>query len=277
MLVRHIALVGDRLTKSDSAKIASEVATVAAAMQVQASRDFAPLWNIAATVSAFTKLEDVPLGHWPIIVREKTDSQDDLGFHLDKHNQPYALVKFTPDWTLTVSHEMLEMLADPFGNRVVPGPSLDPAHPDNRVSYLVEVCDPCEDGDFSYAINGVVVSDFITPHFHDPDRTKGARYSFTGAVTKPREILKNGYISWEDPALREWFQLTNFNNDPQVASLGPIENTRSLREHVNMNTPVPGTYFDPESAPIVHAAKKRVGAQRASEAKAASLRESLKG
>lgn len=276
MLVRHIALVADHLTHADAAKISSEIATVAAAMQVQAARDFSPLWRVDATVSAFTRLEDVPLGHWPIIVKEKTDRQDDLGFHLDKHNQPYALVKFTSDWTLTVSHELLEMLADPFGNRLVPGPSLDPKYPNNRVSYLVEVCDPCEDGDFSYSINGIVVSDFITPHFHDPDRTTGARYSFTGAVKKPREILKNGYISWEDPALGEWFQLSNFGT-PQVTKLGPISNTRSLREHVNMKTEVPGTYFRPDSDAIKHAAHKREGAQRASEACAASLRETVKG
>jgi hypothetical protein len=272
MLVRHIALVGDKLTHADAATVNSQVATVAAALQVQAARDFAPLWKVDATVSGFMRLEDVPLGHWPIIVKEKIGSNDELGFHLDKHNQPYALVKFAPDWTLTVSHELLEMLADPFGNRLVPGPSLDNAHPNNRVSYLVEVCDPCEDSDFAYSINGVVVSDFITPHFHDPDRTTGARYSFTGAVKKPREILKNGYISWEDPTLGRWFQLQNFGV-PEVTDLGPIENKRSLREHLNTVTPTPADYYRADSEAVHHAGGKREGAQRASEAKAKALRE----
>ena len=275
MLVRHIALVADRLAPNES-EVAADLAPVAAAMQVQIARDFTPLWNVQATISAFASLEDVPLGHWPIIIRDRIDKKDDLGFHLDKHNQPYALVKATPDWTVTVSHEMLEMLADPFGNRLVPGPSLDPRHANDRVSYLVEVCDPCEDGAFTYTINGVVVSDFITPHFHDPESTAGARYSFTGAVTKPREILKNGYISWEDPVQGEWFQLQNFDA-PKIVRLGRIQNARSLREHVNGKTPVPGTYFDPQSEPIQAAAGKRAGAIRASKAKAAGLRELFAG
>jgi hypothetical protein len=210
MLVRNVAIVADGLTSKDAATVASEITQLAAALQIQVSRDFSPIWEVDATVSAFTALNDVPLGHWPVIVKEDIGDPGAGGFHLDKSNQPYALVAYDDSWTLTVSHETLEMLADPFGNRTVPGPSLDEAHATDRVSYLVEVCDPCEDSSFSYSINGIVVSDFITPHFHDPAFTSGARYSFTGAITEPRQVLKNGYISWEDPTLGFWYQLTNF-------------------------------------------------------------------
>ena len=37
-----------------------------------------------------------------------------VGIHLDDNGQPYALVRRTPSWTLAASHEVLEMLADPF-------------------------------------------------------------------------------------------------------------------------------------------------------------------
>jgi hypothetical protein len=46
---------------------------------------------------------------------------DEGGFHLDKKNQPYAEVIGTPDsndWTLDASHEIVEMLVDPMGNRL---------------------------------------------------------------------------------------------------------------------------------------------------------------
>src|SRR5207244_12011882 len=56
--------------------------------------------------------------------------------------QPYALVLYTQSWSLTASHETLEMLADPWGSRLVGGSSIQAGQ--GRVRYLIEVCDPCE-------------------------------------------------------------------------------------------------------------------------------------
>ena len=84
---------------------------MAAALQKQVARDFGPLWDVKATVDAFATLDDVPLGYWPILVGE--EGQGGGGVHLDDNNQPYALVDLTSDWTVTASHECLEMLADP--------------------------------------------------------------------------------------------------------------------------------------------------------------------
>ena len=187
MLVHNIALVAEGLKSEDAAAVTIEITQVEAALQVQIQGDFSPIWEVSGSVAAFARLEDVPLGHWPLILKDNIGEKDAAGYHLDKRNQPYALIAYDDSWTLTASHEDLEMLADPFGNRVVPGPSIDPAHEADRVSYLVEVCDPCEDSAYSYSINGIVVSDFIAPHFHVPESTAGARYSFTGAVKAPRE------------------------------------------------------------------------------------------
>ena len=49
--------------------------------------------------------------------------------------------------------------------------------------------------------------DFITPHFYEPHALPGTRYSFTGALTAPRQILPGGYISWVDPKTSELQQL----------------------------------------------------------------------
>ncbi len=65
MLPAHIALVSEASRLS-----AGELGEVAAAIQKQISRDFAPLWGISADVSAFPALERVPLDYWPIIIRE---------------------------------------------------------------------------------------------------------------------------------------------------------------------------------------------------------------
>jgi hypothetical protein len=51
----------------------SNLLRVSAALQKQASRDLAPIWELSATVDAFAKLKDVPDGYWPIIIK------DDIG------------------------------------------------------------------------------------------------------------------------------------------------------------------------------------------------------
>src|SRR5712672_4801135 len=97
-----------------------DVMRVAAALQKQASRDLAPIWNISATVDAFEKLEDVPLGYWPMIVRDDIGVAGAAGIHEDKDGQPFALITAADidTWSLTASHETCEMLVDPFGNRL---------------------------------------------------------------------------------------------------------------------------------------------------------------
>jgi hypothetical protein len=148
------------------------------------------VWDVEATVDAFPRLEDVPLGYRPMMVRNDIGFPGAAGIHLDKDGQPFALIAMSDSWSLTASHELLEMLADPFGNRVVTGQS---AHPDQgRVEFLVEVCDPSEAAEFGYTVNDIFMSDFYTPQFFDPVRADGARYSFTSAITEPRTILAGG-------------------------------------------------------------------------------------
>jgi|SRR5438105_14862539 len=119
--IRQLALV------SESKKIKlAEVTRVAAALDKQATRDFAPIWGINSSIHAFARLEDVPLGYWPVIIQDNIGVQGAAGIHLDKDGQPYALITSSEQWSLTASHETLEMLADPFGNRVIAGPSIMP-------------------------------------------------------------------------------------------------------------------------------------------------------
>ena len=183
----------------------SELATVSAAIQKQITRDVAPAWNIEASVDSFERLEDVPLGYWQVIISD-TIPYEAGGIHLNRQNgQPYALVKYSDHWPMTTSHEVIEMLVDPSGNRTVATNSPDPAQ--GRVLVLVEVCDPSEAPKYGYSVNGVLLSDFYTPRFFDPVHSDGVQYSFSGAITAPREVLEGGYISWWDPVTTNVFQL----------------------------------------------------------------------
>jgi hypothetical protein len=235
MLNRNLGLVADtnQITPSELTK-------VAAALQKQATRDFGPIWGVQASVSAFAKLEDLPTDYWPVIVRDDIKTPGAAGVHEDKNGQPFALVQYDPDWSLTASHETFEMLGDPFGNRLVAGMSPKPGQ--GRVNFLVEVCDPCEDQQFAYTVNGVTVSDFFTPHFFDPVTAPSVRYSYTGAITAPRTVLKGGYLSWVVPQTNEWFQMTWFTgNKPVFRSLGVLSGKikGSLRATIDRLTPTP--------------------------------------
>jgi hypothetical protein len=67
------------------------------------------------------------------------------GIHEDRNGQPFASITASSvldQWSLTASHEALEMLVDPWGNRLVAGDS--PKSDQARVSFLVEVSDPSE-------------------------------------------------------------------------------------------------------------------------------------
>src|SRR5712671_6814894 len=119
MPIQHVALV------SESQNITvSNLTQVSAAVQKQVARDFAPIWGVQATVDPFAALEDVPIGYWPVIVQDDVKDLAGGGVHLDDQGQPFALVEYDTEWSLTASHECLEMLADPFGNRLVAGRSL---------------------------------------------------------------------------------------------------------------------------------------------------------
>ncbi|HEY1271488.1 MAG TPA: hypothetical protein VGF08_05865 [Terriglobales bacterium] len=233
-LTANVALVSDTTVVDFS-----QITAVAAALQKQVTRDFGPLWTVEATVSAFDKLESVPVDYWPVIVRDDINEPGAAGFHTDDNGQPFSLVQADDGWALTSSHEVLEMLADPFGNRTIAGSpppdSPEPVASLQRVVYLVEVCDPCEAEPFAYTSNGVTVSDFITPHYYDPNGTMGARYSFRGNVEAPHTVLEGGYVSFGNPVDNNWYQIIVVNGQTRVRDLGVINvaTGKSLRELVD--------------------------------------------
>jgi hypothetical protein len=237
-LTQFIAIVSE--TKSITP---GELQRVAGALDKQVRRDFGDPWEISASVNPYERLEDVPTDYWPIIVRDDIGFEGAAGVHLDNEGQPYALVQASAEWSLTASHEVLEMLADPFGNRLVAGnaPAGAPKKAQGRVNFLVEVCDPSEAAEFAYTVNGVLVSDFYYKSFFDPMKAAGVRYSFTGSLPRPRDIVRGGYISFMVPQSGEWFQKTFFGTKATFRSLGVFNAAefRSLREFIDGNTPKP--------------------------------------
>lgn len=227
MLPMHLALVS---TVSDVSP--DELAQVSAALQRQVLRDLAPIWNLTASVDHFPTFEAVPPGYWPILI---VDEAPQPGSHTDTSGHPMAFVEYGPTWSLRASHEAIEMLVDPSGRYTIPGYS--PQAGQGRVEFLIEVCDPCQVG-CGYTVNGILVSDFCTPAYFNPESAPGVLYDYRGKITQPREILVGGYLCWREPVSGDWFQMSNTGAEKPIKNLGPLSNgPTGFRAVIDANTP----------------------------------------
>jgi hypothetical protein len=271
MILRHVGLV------SESQSISfSELSRVSAALQKQAIRDVGPVWDIQATVDAFGRLEDLPVGTWPIIVEDNIGVDDAAGIHEDQDGQPFALVTAGNGWSLTASHELVEMLVDPFGKKLTDGQSPKPGQ--GRVQFLVEPCDPSEATQFAYLINGVTVSDFYTPKYFSTTFNPADRFSHTGAIKRPRQVLKGGYLSWHDPVTDHWFQETFFTGSaPKFVDLGRLtaSGNKSFRRQIYDVTHQAFDARRPKGRQVTAARQALVASADSTDSKAAQWREQI--
>jgi hypothetical protein len=236
-LPAHVALVDET-----SSIGADELAHVAGALNEQVLRDFAPVWKVRASVGAYPQ---APANTWAIRIRRSLDEPGALGYHTDAANQPVSYVMLTSDWSVTCSHELLEMLADPFGNRMHGGrlpagiedrhADFGLKHPTSHVSYLLEVADPPEAT--AYEVGDVQVSDFLTPAWYHATPQSFAYYSHAGGCRKPRQVAPGGYVSFVCPD-NHWRQVfADRNGALSVQDLGQFDKARfsSLREFTDFS------------------------------------------
>jgi hypothetical protein len=187
----------------------ADLAKAVPALQKQVSNDFCSVWGIDATLKLFSKSQAIPPGAWLLGVFDDADQAGALGYHdLTKAGLPMGKVfaKTTIQdgglWTVTCSHELLEMLADPNINLC----AFDEA---NKRLYAYEVCDAVEADKLGYKIDGVTVSDFVLPGWFEPTHvTKGEKFAFKSTVKRPFHLLPGGYISYFDLSGGGWQQLT---------------------------------------------------------------------
>jgi hypothetical protein len=221
-----------------------QLTSVCAAIQKQITSDFYPIWNVRGTIDPFTSLDDVPLGYWPIIVMDDIKSFKVAGVHQDRMGQPFSLVKAGQLWSLAASHEALEMLADPSGNRTIAGPRpMTVKTGSSVVEYLVAICDPCEDLHYAYDINGIPVSDFCTPDYFEPQKpaVDGTRYDIARQIKEPLDVLPKGYLTWHDSQAQGWFRLTASEEHKLSTSFADVRSSggRHMRSRIDAQVESP--------------------------------------
>ncbi len=226
------------------------MAAAVAALNVQVTQHLPRCWSTApaAIVRQLNKPEQIPPGVWPIFLVDSLPN-DVGGLHYTSHFQPAAKVVAVPHsdhWTIDASHEALEMLIDPSGNRLQAARAIQVVDGEIRdcegeLEYLLEICDACEGKQFAYRIRDISVSDFVTPDFYADDTVTGLRYSYTGSVDAPRRILPGGYITWVHARTSRIEQMRWIGSDvPDIRQIGTTEHAKgerkNLREFIDSRT-----------------------------------------
>lgn len=190
-----IAIVNNSTVLQDA-----EIAKAVAALQIQVDRDFEPIWELGANLGFVAKGQAVPAGAWVIYLMDHSDQQGALGYHdITNGGLPVGKVfagddkKYNLSWTVTLSHELLEMLLDPYINTTV----FVQQSNTSGVLFAYEVCDAVEDDSFGYKINDVLVSDFVYPAWFEAFRAQNStQFSYGNHVHSPFEIAQGGYIGY---------------------------------------------------------------------------------
>lgn len=212
------------ITNASTCLTDGEVLAAIPALQRQVTVDFRAYWGVDGQLSFLPKDEPLAEGWWQISVTDDPDQAGALGYHeLTSGGTPLGKVFAGLDlqsggsWTVTLSHELLEMLADPWINWCAQGS-------DGKI-YALEVCDAVEADGLGYEINGVLVSDFITPSWFEP--TRADRVDFKRRIAQPLELASGGYISVLD-AGGGWAQVSAQGEPSPPMPLGSRRQRRNL-------------------------------------------------
>ena len=191
-----IAVINEAMEEKVPAR---DLAKVVAALQKQVERDFAPVWGIEVRLSLVPEGEALPEDAWWLALLDKTDRAGDLGYHdltsaglpLGKAILATAEADDMP-WSVVLSHELLEMLIDPYINL-----SAFVRDSQSGLLYGYEVCDPVRSD--SYRIGKVDVSNFVYPDwFLPPELRPDARLDHMEKIGKPLQIRPGGYAIFNE-------------------------------------------------------------------------------
>lgn len=180
-----------------------------------------------------TSVEDIIFGKppvedaWQIVIADDSDQAGALGYHdFTPGGRPIAYVfaktdqQYGASWTVTLSHELCEMIADPWISAAMQAT--------NTRFYALELCDPVEDDSLGYTIKvpghqPVLVSNFVTPNWFVPGSPKA--YDYKGDCTKPLQVLSGGYAYYYENG--QWQSIDNFQKVRSVEEFAKIEPSKT--------------------------------------------------
>lgn len=183
----------------------ADIKRIVAALSKQLANDFGPVWHTGAHLHFVDSKSKPPIGTWVIALLDSSDVAGALGYHdLTPAGLPLGKVfagtdrQYDQKVSVTLSHELLEMLSDPWISLT--------AQADDGRFYAWENCDAVEADGLGYDIDGVTVSDFVTPAWFGHG---AGPVDHQGHLTRPLQLAPGGYISVFDPQSGQgWQQVT---------------------------------------------------------------------
>jgi hypothetical protein len=174
----------------------AEVAVWAAAIQRQVHEHLAPVWKVDSDV----RLRDTPGdGDWVCRVEDEAPANPALmGTHFVREDGSPGCTVYARSIlsigahavSYTLSHEILEMLVDPWLSNVTFAPN---SMPNVLPVYLREICDPVSA--YSYEIDAVQVADFTLPEFWRAPGVGGGRtLDYRGAALAALSPAGHSYM-----------------------------------------------------------------------------------
>jgi len=189
------------------------------AINRQIAEDFEPYWSLGAELRLEGKSGTKPSkqdladmrGDAVLYLWDKIDVENALGYH-DRNNRgiPFGFVFLQlsqavgETWTVTLSHEALEMIGDPEVNLLVEGPHpADPGNSNKFVFHWYEMCDAVQAE--TYKLDGVEVSNFVLPLYFTGGEEEGGRNDFLGRAYNGKTLSSfgvnpGGYVGYFNPA-----------------------------------------------------------------------------
>lgn len=188
-----------------------DLAEAVSAIDYQVQNHFSKEWGINAEIDYFGSqnlsiLKTISQNTESIIYIG--DSYDDptvgvgevLGYHTTNLNKiSFGFVYldicklYGEAWTVVLSHEVLELLADPTAVLLVTGP--DPKDSAKSVNYRLEVCDPTQND--NYVIQGIKVCNFVTHKYFGMQGGGYEETNYKKLPLAPFHVMPKGYIEYE--------------------------------------------------------------------------------
>jgi hypothetical protein len=197
----QIAVINESSAITDDA-----VKKMLAAFGAQWNNELNAIWGVGAAQFSFVPRGTAPAaGSWWVVFLDDSDQADALAYH-DLTNEGLPISKVFVKTILAdkasvsvgATHEICEMAVDPW---------LNSAYQDPQGTFWAgEICDPVEDDQYGYQVQGTLVTDFVTPNWFGHQYAKGD-VDFKTRARAAFEVLSGGYAQKFDPQ-KGWQQVT---------------------------------------------------------------------
>ncbi len=200
------------LIRSTNLLTDAEVQSIAVGLQFWHDEHFGPAWGTEVAVIYVLPGQSIPAGAWQLWLQDRSPIPADLAFHDVESGVPFgrcyvddADADGTPR-TVPVSHELAEMLINPFVTGLVPCVL-------NGVAGTVEkeCADAIEDPRYAVAVEGRSgdmwpMTAFVLPSWFDPHGRAPFSWPVVPEIDRPFALAPGGYIPFQ-PNGGEWTQI----------------------------------------------------------------------